>query len=353
LATLHNWLTRESERLYTEGESEWAIRFDAFVRDLFAPNYGSALAALPILYSTIPASRGVVWRLVLDYYHASVLAAWKGNLAQAIGMLTDAVVRARSLSDADRFLSYYVRELLLHAWLDADAPGKVEIVFATVTEAQSQLGNRDLIARYDVLRARCLAQIGRAGEALDAFHRALAALDWQPPFYLSFRGSLAEMAGRLDEAADDYAHAAAGFEALGYRIEATGACIGLGAVQARMGEPHDSMMILLPSWETARRDINRAHAGMALAAMGQVYSVIDNPDMASDAFELALSSLRGLGWMRRETEVAVERVAALKASGEAAAQEWDEAVETARDHVRALQASDLRARLSELLGGDS
>jgi tetratricopeptide (TPR) repeat protein len=351
LATLHGWLTREYGRLCAEGRSEWAAHFDAFVHDLFAPNVDAALSRLPPLYASLDPADEPTWGLILDYYYANVLIYWQGELGRAIKVITGATVRARRLSGTERFLAHYVHEMLLHAWLEADAPGKAEIVLAAAEKARAELTARDMIARYDVLRSRCLAQMGRTDEALDVFHGALATLDWQSAFYLGHRGSIAEAAGDLDQAASDYAEAIAAFDALGYHIEANGTRIGLGDVQARMGELDDSITTLTAALDAAEHGINRAHVGMAQGALGQVCLLLDEPDAAGEWFEVALASLDGLGWARYEAETAVERVAALKALGKPPA--WERAVESAARCVETLQAADLQARLSGLLEGGS
>lgn len=351
MATLHGWLTREYGRLCTEGKSEWAALFDAFVHDLFAPNIDGALAHLPALYTTLDPSDEITWGLVLDYYYANILIYWQGELGRAVKTITGATVRARKLSGANRFLAHYVHEFLLHAWLEADAPGKAELVLAAAEKASAELTARDMIARYDVVRSRCLAQLGRTDEALDVFHGALATLDWANAFYLGHRGSIAEAAGDLEQAADDYTSAIAAFDLLGHHIEANGTRIGLGNVQARMGQLDPAITTLTEALNAAEHGINRAHVGMAQGALGQACLLAEYPDVAGEWFEVALASLDGLGWARYEAEIAVERVATLKALGRP--QAWTDAVDAAERRVDTLKATDLQARLSRLVEDSS
>lgn len=349
MATLHGWLTREGERLYAEGKSVWYDAFDTFSHDLFAPNYDAALTALPILYTTLDFPDYVAWRLVLDYYYANTLIYWRGELARALKVITEATIRARKLDTPNRFLAYYVHEMLLHAWLDADAPGKVETALAAANKARDGLTSPEITARYDVLRSRCLAQLGRTDEALDAFHGALATLDWHSAFYLGYRGSIAEAAGEREQAADDYVNAIAALDALGHRIEANGIRISLGHVQAQMGQFDAAFETLTTTLNAAENDINHAHVGMTQGALGQVCLLAGEPDAASEWFDVALDNLDGLGWARYEAEIAVERVATLKALNKP--QSWDRAVDAAFRRAEALRADDLQARLSELLDG--
>jgi tetratricopeptide (TPR) repeat protein len=352
LATLHHWLTRECERLAAEGKSEWADTFDTFAHDLFAPNYTGALAALPILYTTLDFPGGAAWRLVLDYYAANILIYWQGELAHALKTITQATIQARNLTGPEQFLTHYTHEILLHAWLEVDAPGKAKPVLAAADKARAELASPDMIARYDVLRSRCLTQLGRMDEALDVFHGTLAALDWSSAYYLGHRGSIADAAGDLEQAADDYANAIAAFEALGHRIEANGTRIGLGHVQARMGQLDDAIGTLTTALNVAENTINRAHIGMAQGALGRVCRLAGYHAEADEWFDVALGSLNGLGWARYEAEIAVDRVATLKALGKPHG--WDDAARIATDRVEALNAADLKAQLADLLSrGDT
>lgn len=350
MSALQYWFEDEYQRLWAEGKSPLAQQFQAFIGDFFTPDYDGARLHLPTLYAIVNALGEPAWRLVLSYYHANILIYWQGELARGLQLIIDSTVQAAGLTVQDAPIVYHVHEVLLHTWLEVDAPGQAESVLAAADHARSQLQDTELVARYDVVRARCLAQLGRADDAIDAFHSALTGLGSPPAFLFSLRGSIAGLLGAYEQAAADYAEATRAFEVLGYHIEANASRISQGYALLLGNRLEEAMTMLTAALLAAQNSINRAHVGMAQGSLGQVFLRAGYPDQASTWMEAALSTLEDLGWLRYEAEIAVERVEALLKLGSPPSLAG--AIAEADRRVSSLRAADLQKHLAALLSGE-
>jgi hypothetical protein len=94
MPTLSRWFEEEQDRLIAAGKSALAESFQAFRAAAFEPDVPAVLAAVPNLYALADALGEPVWRLVADYYAIFVECHWRGNVARALELATQASIRA-------------------------------------------------------------------------------------------------------------------------------------------------------------------------------------------------------------------------------------------------------------------
>jgi tetratricopeptide (TPR) repeat protein len=350
MPTLYNWFEREYERLETEGKGELVKQFDAFRRAFLDYEYRAALDAIPVLHELTDALGEPGMRLATDYYRMAAETYWLGNLAHGLDIATQSTVRARSVLYAGEVLELYLRIDLLFAWLDTDGPGYAAEVLAAFNEMPGYLP-RDLAVRFKILHVYDLMHGGATEEALAMIFAILSELgeDWPRPFHHFMRADALARVGRLEEALADYRTAMQGFNRMGHTIEGVAMQINAGSTLVEMGRVEEGLEALEAAYSAAGRSLNRAHVGMAQGAIGGALTRLECYAEAVEWFTGALGTLDGLGWLRLEAELALERLRVARQWG-GAAERWGAWESDAWRRVGYLRSTDLRDELAGIDG---
>ncbi len=315
MPTLRRWIEREYKRLEAAGKTPLVERFETFNQGYFDANYHTVLSTLPDLYKLADNLQEPVWRLVVTYYHIPAVVHWLGNLQRGLELVTGATVQTHRLLGDYSVLAIYVREMLLYAWLDTDGPGYAMDVLAAAEEIDQMELERDLIRRFDLVRAQCLALLGQSQEAFEIITASLSDLDWPEPYHHSLRAGALVGVDRLEEALGEYQEAHRGFQKINHEIECNEAHLGIGETLLRLCRTQEGLDELRAALSRTQRGLNRAHIGRAQALIGRGLAQQGQYGKAVGWFAAGLETLDGLGWWRTEAEFAVEKLKAMQAMG--------------------------------------
>lgn len=349
MPTLCRWFEQEYDRLYAEDKAELILSFDAFRRAYFDYDYQSVMQAIPDLYRLAAAFDEPVIRLATDYYRMVAEAYWLGDLSTALDLATASAVRARTMLGWGTILETYLDFNLFFIWLDIDGPGYAPDVLAALGADCADLP-RDLALRFELLRAYALMQNGDGQDALTLILATLPELgdDWPQPFRHAMRGDALAGVGRLEEALADYRLAMRGFGSLGHFIEATAIHISIGGTLVRLGNAAQGLKTLHAAYSAATHSLNQAHVGQAQGEAARALADLGHHRAAIEQYSAALDALEGLGWLRLEAELALERLKIVRQAGANELQEQWEA--DARRRVHRLRSTDLQHFLAEIDG---
>ncbi len=349
MPTLRRWFEREYRRLHAEGKSALVTRFETFRDAFFEGRYQSALDALPDLHALADALQEPAWHVVIDYYASSASTYWRGDLAHGLDFATQAVVWAERQASGD-VVAWYAREMLFYSWLETDGPGYAGDVMAALAEIPTGSMPDDLAARFALIHARCLALTGASQEVMSLVTGVLPALDWPPPYQHSAQAGALASIGRWEAALAAYRAAIRGFDGPAYTLDRTAAQLGLGETLIALGRLDEAARLLEQTYHAAQRSINRAHVAGAQALIGRVAAARGQHQLALTWFEAALDTFSGLGWLRSEAEIAVQRLTTWTAAGaDEGSEAWKLAWEDAWRRSRRLRSTDLEAKIETLL----
>lgn len=347
--TLRRWIEREYERLDAAGKTPLVERFETFNQGYFEADYHTVLSTLPDLYKLADNLREPVWRLVVTYFHILAVTYWQGNLQRGLELATSATVQAHRLLGDYSVLAIYIREKLLHAWLNTDGPGYATDVLAAVAETDQMGLETDLAQRFDMVRAGCLSALGQYQEAFKIISTLLAELDWPPPFRRSLHAGVLAGIDRLEDALREYREAFRGFREINHTIDANETQLLIGDTLLRLGRTQEGLDELRAALSSTQRGLNRSHIGQAQALIGRGFAQIGQYGKAVGWFTAGLETLKSLGWWRTEAEFAVERLRAMHDMGFTPNTDtWIEGYHDAACRVERLPSTDLREALLAL-----
>lgn len=345
MPTLRRWFEREYKRLDGKGKSALVDCFEAFNRAFFEGDYVAVLDSIPDLTRLAEALGEPVWQVVVDYYAATASIYWRGDLGRGLDIATRAMAHAERLGAGRSIPALYAREALLYAWLETDGPGYAGNVSAALDEFPPDGLTPDLVARFSLVRAHCLAATGQGEAALPLALQSLPALEWPKAYQHNLRASALGWAGRHTEALREYRAAIRGFDELGHSIERNSARLGQAEALLALGRVDEALTALEEALDAAERSINQAHMGCAQGLTGRALLASGDMEGAAAWFGAALETLNGLGWLRTEVEYALARARALHGL---AGTEAQAALEEAERRARRLRSGDLQREVEEL-----
>jgi hypothetical protein len=348
MPTLNRWFTSEYQRLFADSKDPLAESFETLRSAFFTEDLATVRATLPHVYELTNHFHEPVWRLAADYYAILMEMIWYGNLAKGLDLATQAMIRTSQLLLPGDVLEWYLREVLLDAWLSTDGPGYAADVLAAVAEIDVEGQPVDMRARLIILRAFAETQADPAcgGEALKMVMSVLPTLTcWETAYCLRVRAMGLGWADRPAEAARDYEGAVAEFEAMGYRIAANDSRLSLGDALSRAGRVEAGIDVLRAALSAAEHLPNRAQAGMAQGGIGLALIRLERFRDAHEWLSAALDTLSGLGWLRNEAEYALAR-ARISATSAFTTEPHDR--HYARQCIERLRSTDLRLTLDTL-----
>jgi hypothetical protein len=347
MPTLNRWFTAEYHRLSAEGKDPLVEAFETLRSAFFSEEVAIVHTTLPRVYELTNLFHEPLWRLAADYYAILMEMIWHGNLAKGLDLATQAVIHAAQLRPGEA-LDWYLREVLLDAWLSTDGPGYAADVLAALDEIELEGQPVDMQARLIILRAFAVTQADPAcgHEALQMVMSVLPTLTcWETAYCLRVRAMGLIWANRPAEAVRDYEGAVAEFEGMGHAIAANDSRLSLGDALIRAGRPEDGIDVLRAALSAAEHLPNRAQIGMAQGGTGMALIMLDQPEIACEWLGAALTTLEGLGWLRSEAEYALARARLSGAAGYAS--EPDDR-QYARQCIEKLRSTDLRLALDTL-----
>src|SRR5574341_1195384 len=258
MPTLSCWSKEEQERLNAAGKSALAESFEAFRAAAFQPDIPAVLAALPNLYGLADALSEPVWRLAADYYAIFVECHWRGNLARALDLATQASIGAAHEPQARDVLALYLRESLLGAWLCTHAPRYAADVISAAGEILSNPLPPDLVSRFTMIRASAMVEIEPAfgPTALALVIEHLPALNWPDAYERQMLGAALAWAERNEEALRETEAAADELNATNCLIEATEARLFAGTLRLRLDDVYGALRTFRDALSSAERTIN-------------------------------------------------------------------------------------------------
>ncbi len=349
MPTLRRWFDEEGERLIASGKVELLDAFDGLRDATFGGDAATALRIVEDVRTLAEALDEPAWAVVADYYAATAARDWLGDLRRALRLATRAVAQAGKLGIIRRAPGLYAQETMLSAWLATDAPG----YSGQVKRAAGELGPTppDVTARFDLLRAACLALEGDGDRARAMALAALPALEWPEAFEAGVRAATLGWADRWEDAAAAYDTAAARFDVLGMPVEANEARLAAAEAWLAAGWPGDALAVVDGSRRAFERGVNRQHRARCAGIEGQALLALGEHYEAAGRLADALDGLEGLGWLRLEAELSLGHLRALRElDGRTRMQVWEAATGAARARIEALRSRDLDGELASLCG---
>jgi tetratricopeptide (TPR) repeat protein len=185
--------------------------------------------------------------------------------------------------------------------LDGRRTAGVRALLEAALEAARVAGDEGV--EIDTLRlaAELARDEGRVGDGLEACERALARCADRPGFVvqrgllLVLRGTLLHGAGRLDEAREALAGAVVLFARADHRRYEAYALDALAEALVADGALADAVRLLRASLALDREAGHRVHLGRKLAALGQLYAALGEPEASRRFFARAWEVADALG----------------------------------------------------------
>lgn len=349
MPTLNRWFTAEYRRLASEGKAALADSFETLRTAFFKEDVPSVLIGQRRVHYLSDSFGEPAWHLAADYYGILHEMIWKGDLTSGLDRATRAMIVSSRVLQPGAPLEWYLRETLLDAWLSTDGRGYAPAVITAIDEIGDEGLPSDIAARLAIVRACAEALLDPASGAA-AYQTLLAivpTLPWERAYCLRLGALGLTWAGRYDDAAADYEAAMNQFEAMGLRISANDSRLAMGETLIQAGDAGTALEVLRAALSAADRLPNRAHVGMAQGGIGRALMMTGQFAEGYDCLGEALGTLKGLGWLRVEAEIAMARAQAAITAGLA---DWQADVGDVYRRVERLRSTDLRAKLESLAG---